>query len=48
MDLNAMSIEKSWSIAPLTNGNFRSFDEQRRPTHRFETQDVPIVADHRM
>jgi len=43
-----MSIEKTWSIAPLTNGNFRSFDEQGRPTHRFETQDVPVVADYRM
>lgn len=43
-----MSIEKSWSIAPLTNGNYGSFDKQRRPTHRFEAQDFPIVADHRM
>ncbi len=48
LDLNAMSIEKSWTIAPLTNGNYGSFDKQRRPTHRFEAQDFPIVADHRM
>lgn len=48
IDLNAMSIEKSWTIAPLTNGNYGSFDKQRRPTHRFEAQDFPIVADHRM
>ena len=43
-----MSIEKSWIIAPLTDGNYGSFDEQRRPTHRFEAQDSPIVADHSM
>jgi hypothetical protein len=43
-----MSIEKSWTVAPLTNGNYGSFDKQRRPTHRFESQDFPIVADHRM
>ena len=48
MDLNAMSIEKSWTIAPLTNGHYGSFDKQRRPTHRLEAQDFPIVADHRM
>ena len=48
LDLNATSIEKSRTIAPLTNGNYGSFDEQRRPTHRFEAQDVAIVADHRM
>ena len=48
MDLNALSIEKSRSIAPLANGNFGSFDEQRRPTHRFHAQDLPIVADHRV
>lgn len=43
-----MSIEKSWIIAPLTDGNYGSFDEQRRPTHLFKAQDFPIVADHRM
>jgi len=43
-----MSIEESRTIAPLMNGNYCSFDEQRRPTHRFEAQDFPIVADHRM
>ena len=48
MDLNAMSSEKSWTIAPLTNGNYGSFDKQRRPAHRFEAQDLPIVADLRM
>src|SRR5580658_2617081 len=46
MDLNATSIEKSWTIAPLTNGNYGSFDEQRRPAHRFEAQHLPVVADH--
>jgi hypothetical protein len=46
MDLNAMSIEKSWTTAPLTNGNYGSFNKQRRPAHRFEAQDLPVVADH--
>lgn len=43
-----MAIEKSWTIAPLTNGNFGSGDEQRRPADRFEAQDSAIVADHSM
>src|SRR5271169_4685888 len=48
MDLSAMSIEKSWTVAPLTDGNFGSCDKHRRPAHRFETQHLPIVADHSM
>ena len=48
LDSNAMSIKKSWSIAPFANSDYGSFDKQRRPTHRFEAQDFPIVADHRM
>jgi len=43
-----MSIEESRTIAPLMNGNYCSFDEQRRPTHRFEAQDPAIIADHDM
>jgi hypothetical protein len=28
LDLNAMSIKKSWTIAPLTNRNYGGFDKQ--------------------
>jgi hypothetical protein len=45
LDLNAMSIEGSRSIAPLSHGNFGSFDKQRRPTYRREAQDSPVLAD---
>ena len=48
IDLNAMSIEKSWSVAPLTNGNYCGFDKQRRPTYGLKAQDSPVVPDHRM
>jgi hypothetical protein len=43
-----MAIEKSRTIAPLMNGNYCSVDEQRRPTHWFEREDFPVIADHHM
>jgi hypothetical protein len=43
-----MSIEKSRSIAPLTNSIYGSSDKQRRPTHRFEALDLSVLADHSM
>jgi hypothetical protein len=48
LDLNAMPIKKRWSIAPLTNRNYRRSDKQRRPTHRFEALEFPVLADHDM
>jgi hypothetical protein len=46
LDLNAMSIQKSRGIAPLTNSNYGSSDKQRRPTHWFKAPDCPVLADH--
>jgi hypothetical protein len=46
LDLNAMSIKKSWTIAPLTNSNYGGFDKQRWATYRLKTQDSPVLGNH--
>src|SRR5580658_141384 len=48
LDLNATSIEKSRTIAPLPIRIYGSSDKQSRPTHRFDTLHFPILADHNM
>ena len=48
LDLNAMAIKKSWSIAPFANSDYGSFDKQSRPAHRFESLDFPVLGHHGM
>ena len=48
LDLNAMSIEKSRTIAPLPNRTYGSSDKQSRPTHSFDALHFPVLADHSM